>query len=68
MNFLREYDDCEFRRCDLLHDTPVTKKGAGYISAKNAAIWMWQVHNSVTVRVKGEEGVRKLEDGSDKIR
>jgi len=56
LNFLRDYDDCEFRRCEVVHDTPVEKKGAGYESSKGAAVWMWEVHNSVTLRVKGEEG------------
>ena len=41
-----------------MHDTPVSTKGAGYNSAKSAAIWMWEVHNSVTLRVKNEEGTK----------
>jgi hypothetical protein len=41
-----------------VHDTPVSTKGAGYNSAKSAAIWMWEVHNSVTLRVKNEEGTK----------
>jgi len=47
-HFIGMYDECKFRRCDRLSDE------AGGIEAedwKQFALWLWEVHNDVSVRV-----------------
>jgi len=45
-NFLRTYDSCRFGRCDL-------EKADG----PSFAVWLWQVHNEVTLRTAAKKGV-----------
>lgn len=50
-NFLKQYDACEFDRCNRL--LPETN-----YSTKEVALWIWEVHNSVSGRLLKEEGER----------
>lgn len=45
-HFLSIYDGCTFGRCQL-----ACQDGRG------AALWLWQVHNNVTIRVADEQGM-----------
>lgn len=44
-HFLSMYDGCQFGRCLL---SPEDRRGG--------ALWLWQVHNNVTLRVASEQG------------
>ena len=54
-NFISEYDQCSFRRCDRLSDDA---KAANSDDWKQVALWIWEVHNSVSVRVANEKVTR----------
>eukprot|EP00980_Cylindrotheca_fusiformis_P015223 scaffold4225_cov128-Cylindrotheca_fusiformis.AAC.3 len=47
--FVRQYDDCKnHRRCDRLTDD---KEGATIGDWKELALWLWEVHNEITIQV-----------------
>ena len=47
-HFIEKYDSCAFRRCDRLTDD---EDDADADDWKQLALWMWEVHNDVSVRV-----------------
>ena len=50
-HFVNKYDDCSFRRCERL---TANDKSASADDWKQLALWMWEVHNDVSVRVSGK--------------
>lgn len=56
-SFISEYDKCSFRRCDRLSDDA---KAANSDDWKQVALWLWEVHNSVSVRVSNEKVTRSV--------
>ena len=51
--FVEHYNDCNNnRRCDRLTDDESTATIADW---KELALWMWEVHNEVSVRIVGEK-------------
>lgn len=58
-HFIAQYDACSFRRCDRLTDN------AGMATAedwKQLALWLWEVHNDVSVQVGHERIERAMEN------
>ena len=56
-HFLSRYDDCSFRRCDRLSEDGSSASSDDW---KQVALWMWEVHNDVNVRV-GNKKVERLQ-------
>ena len=51
-HFVSNYDDCEKnRRCDRLTDEDTAASTADW---KELAVWLWEVHNEVSVRLAGQ--------------
>jgi Erv1 / Alr family len=51
-HFLSRYDDCAFRRCERLTSEESSATADDW---KQLALWMWEVHNDVNVRVAGKK-------------
>mmetsp|Transcript_16828 Transcript_16828/g.24899 ORF Transcript_16828/g.24899 Transcript_16828/m.24899 type:complete len:852 (+) Transcript_16828:34-2589(+) len=47
-NFLAQYDQCSFRRCDRLTNSAYDATADDW---KQLALWMWEVHNDINVQV-----------------
>lgn len=58
-HFLAQYDECSFRRCDRLTDDAPTATAEDW---KQLALWLWEVHNDVSVRVAHERIDREMEN------
>ena len=58
-HFIAQYDQCSFRRCDRL--TSETDD-ASPDDWKQLPLWLWEVHNDVSVRVAHEKLERKIEN------
>jgi hypothetical protein len=57
-HFVEHYNNCDNnRRCDRLTDDEVTATIADW---KELALWMWEVHNEVSVRIASERRKKKL--------
>jgi len=54
LNFLKMYDDCQFERCNRLHDGT-----DGEQEFEQLALWLWEVHNDVNVRLLREDREEK---------
>jgi len=55
-NFVNDYDDCEkHRRCDRLTDDD---EGASNADWKELPLWLWEVHNEVSLRIVEEHNQR----------
>lgn len=46
-HFLVQFDSCDFGRCEKHPDT---------LNWEDVSVWLWRVHNGVTLRVQGEGG------------
>lgn len=56
-HFIGQYDQCELnRRCDRLTDDPINSSDADW---KELAMWLWEVHNDVNIRLLKEKHERK---------
>lgn len=73
-NFIKNYDDCENnRRCDRLTDNA---DGATIADWKELPLWLWEVHNEVSVRIVtesaeknfGPHGVKKKVSVKDELK
>lgn len=73
-HFVENYDDCDKnRRCDRLTDNV---EGASTADWKELPLWLWEVHNEVSIRLVrekvgssyGKMGVRKMVTASDEIK
>ncbi|KAI2503323.1 Erv1 / Alr family [Fragilaria crotonensis] len=51
-HFVSKYDDCSFRRCDRLAEEADAASADDW---KQVALWMWEVHNDVNVRVDAKK-------------
>lgn len=56
-HFLAQYDQCSFRRCDRLTDDANTADAEDW---KQLALWLWEVHNDVSVRVSTQKVSRVM--------
>ncbi len=55
-NFVKNYDDCSNnRRCDRLTEESEEASTADW---KELSVWMWEVHNEVSVRLMNEQKQR----------
>lgn len=54
-HFLSQYDQCSFRRCDRLTDDANASTAEDW---KQVSLWLWEVHNDVSVRVANEKATR----------
>jgi len=54
-HFIAQYDECSFRRCDRLTDVAQAATPEDW---KQLALWLWEVHNDVSVRV-GHERIER---------
>ena len=57
-HFLAQYDQCSFRRCDRLTDNAPVATAEDW---KQLALWLWEVHNGVSVHVAHERINREME-------
>mmetsp|Transcript_13550 Transcript_13550/g.22449 ORF Transcript_13550/g.22449 Transcript_13550/m.22449 type:complete len:947 (+) Transcript_13550:96-2936(+) len=57
VHFLAQYDSCAFRRCDRLADDASSATADDW---KQLALWMWEVHNDVNIRV-GNKKVDRIQ-------
>eukprot|EP00978_Attheya_sp_CCMP212_P048114 scaffold474409_cov63-Attheya_sp.AAC.2 len=53
-NFLQMYDDCAFDRCNRL-----TPEFGSLADWKQLALWLWETHNDVNVRLMKERAVKE---------
>eukprot|EP00550_Attheya_septentrionalis_P002317 CAMPEP_0198299866 /NCGR_PEP_ID=MMETSP1449-20131203/46088_1 /TAXON_ID=420275 /ORGANISM="Attheya septentrionalis, Strain CCMP2084" /LENGTH=540 /DNA_ID=CAMNT_0044001525 /DNA_START=268 /DNA_END=1890 /DNA_ORIENTATION=+ len=53
-NFLQMYDDCAFDRCNRL-----TQEFGSLADWKQLALWLWETHNDVNVRLMKERAVKE---------
>jgi hypothetical protein len=63
-SFVENYDDCKrHRRCDRLTDD---KEGATIGDWKELALWLWEVHNEIAVKIVKEKKAehRKMPEGT----
>lgn len=51
-HFIASYDQCDYRRCDRLASD---EDDAGADDWKQFAMWMWELHNGVSVRVANQK-------------
>lgn len=51
-HFIKQYDNCSFRRCERLTSD---KDNANADDWKQLALWMWEVHNDVNIRVAAKK-------------
>jgi len=58
-HFIAQYDECSFRRCDRLTDDATVATAEDW---KQLALWLWEVHNDVSIRVAHERIDRAMED------
>jgi len=62
-NFLTKYDDCaNNRRCDRLTDD---EEDASTADWKELAIWLWEVHNEVSIDILKDNAKEKLHVGDE---
>ena len=54
-NFVRSYDNCDFGRCQRLSDDP----GGSADTWREFALWLFEVHNAVNVRLQREKAQRE---------
>lgn len=54
--FVKNYESCEYRRCDRLTKNAVSATGDDW---KQVALWLWEAHNAVNVRVLKEKAIAK---------
>jgi len=51
-HFLKTYDACAYNRCSRLSDKPTA-------DPREFALWLWEVHNAVNIRLLIEAGIRE---------
>jgi hypothetical protein len=51
-HFLKQYDNCSFRRCERLTSDEETANADDW---KQLALWLWEVHNDVNIRVAAKK-------------
>jgi hypothetical protein len=56
-HFIAQYDQCSFRRCDRLTSDALSSTPDDW---KQLPLWLWEVHNDVSVRVAHERTARHL--------
>jgi len=62
-NFLTKYDDCaNNRRCDRLTDN---EEDASIADWKELAIWLWEVHNEVSIDILKDKAKKELHVGDE---
>jgi Erv1 / Alr family len=54
-HFISQYDQCSFRRCDRLTDDANASTPEDW---KQVSLWLWEVHNDVSVRVANQKATR----------
>ena len=54
---MSQYDQCSFRRCSRLTGDSKTELPEDW---KQLALWLWEVHNDVSVRVSNEKASRAI--------
>lgn len=65
-NFVQTYDDCDNnRRCDRLTEKI---EDASIADWKELPIWMWEVHNEVSIRLQKERAGRAANRGISTLR
>jgi len=60
-HFIAKFDDCSYRRCIRLADASDDDIDAD--DWKELALWLWEVHNDVSVRVASEKATNVAEHG-----
>lgn len=59
------YDSCQFQRCTrLIHDPPNNNNNNNNNTWRELALWLWEVHNDVNVRLYHE---RLSDNGEEAI-
>ena len=53
-NFVASYDNCDFGRCERLSHEPGSDA-----ASKELALWLWEMHNAVNVRLEREKAQRE---------
>ncbi|MGK3752950.1 MAG: thiol-disulfide isomerase/thioredoxin [Bacillariaceae sp.] len=63
-HFVKMYDDCSNGRCDRLTNHVGSKKPADW---KELSLWLWEVHNEVSVRLVRERASKTFTNGVNNI-
>lgn len=58
-HFIAQYDECSFRRCVRLTDDELLATPEDW---KQLALWLWEVHNHVSIKVAHERIEREMEN------